>query len=144
MTIAEIIAAVLVIAATVMVVATAVALWRAPDALTRVNLLGPTVGVAVPLLLVAKLIIDWSTTGFDFWNLVKVLLTLFGVWIIGSVGSFYMGRSIYGVTVTDVKFARRKAARESKDHKVAADNPLPAGIVPDSDDPQSPGDAAAQ
>ena len=144
MTIAEIIAAVLVIAATVMVVATAVALWRAPDALTRVNLLGPTVGVAVPLLLFAKLIIDWSTTGFDFWNLVKVLLTLFGVWIIGSVGSFYMGRSIYGVTVTDVKFARRKAARESKDRKVVADNPLPAGIVPDPDDPQSPGDAAAQ
>ena len=29
------------------------------------------------------------------------------MWIIGSVGSFYMGRSIYGVTVTDVKYARR-------------------------------------
>ena len=28
------------------------------------------------------------------------------MWIIGSVGSFYLGRSIYGVTVTDVKHAK--------------------------------------
>ncbi|WP_306506747.1 Na+/H+ antiporter subunit G [Corynebacterium sp.] len=107
MTIAEIVATVLLIVATVMVVATAVALWRAPDALTRVNLLGPTVGIAVPLLLVAKLVVDFSENGFSLWSLVRALIACFGVWIIGSVGSFYMGRSIYGVTVTDVKYAKR-------------------------------------
>ena len=107
MTFAEIVATVLLIVATVMVVATAVALWRAPDALTRVNLLGPTVGIAVPLLLVAKLVVDSSENGFSLWSLVRALIACFGVWIIGSVGSFYMGRSIYGVTVTDVKYAKR-------------------------------------
>lgn len=60
MTIAEIISSILLIVATVMVIATAIALWRAPDALTRVNLLGPTVGLAVPLLLVAKLVVDFA------------------------------------------------------------------------------------
>ena len=103
----EIIASILLIVATWLVVATAIALWRAPDALTRVNILGPTVGLAVPLLLVGKLVVDFAENGFDLWSLVRVLIACFGVWIIGSVGSFYMGRSIYGVTVTDVKYARR-------------------------------------
>lgn len=107
MTIAEIFASVLLVVATMLVIATVIALWRAPDALTRVNLLGPTVGLAVPLLLLAKLIVDFSENGFSLWSLVRVLIACFGVWIIGSVGSYYMGRSIYGVTVTDVKYAKR-------------------------------------
>lgn len=109
MTIAEIIVSVVVILATVMVVATAVAMWRAPDALTRANLIGPVVGVAVPLLLVGKLIIDWSTTGFDPNNVIRAILAIAGVWIVGAVGSYYIGRSIYGVTVVDIKHAEDRA-----------------------------------
>ncbi|OFP31203.1 Na+/H+ antiporter subunit G [Corynebacterium sp. HMSC068G04] len=112
MTIAEIIASILLVVATILVIATAIALWRAPDALTRVNLLGPTVGLAVPLLLVAKVVVDFAENGFSLWSLIKVMIACFGVWIIGSVGSFYMGRSIYGVTVTDVKYAKRMRERE--------------------------------
>ena len=103
MTITEIIVSVLVILATVMVVATAVAMWRAPDALTRVNLMGPVVGVGVPLLLVGKLIMDWSTTGFDLNNFIRAIVAIAGVWVVASVGSYYLGRSIYGVTVVDRK-----------------------------------------
>ena len=112
MTIPEIIASILLVVATVLVIATAIALWRAPDALTRVNLLGPTVGLAVPLLLVAKVVVDFAENGFSLWSLIKVMIACFGVWIIASVGSFYMGRSIYGVTVTDVKYAKRMRERE--------------------------------
>ncbi|WP_308606800.1 Na+/H+ antiporter subunit G [uncultured Corynebacterium sp.] len=112
MTIAEIIASILLVVATILVIATAIALWRAPDALTRVNLLGPTVGLAVPLLLLAKVVVDFSENGFSLWSLIKVMIACFGVWIIASVGSFYMGRSIYGVTVTDVKYAKRMRERE--------------------------------
>lgn len=109
MSVAEIIVSVLVILATIMVVATAVAMWRAPDALTRVNLLGPVVGVGFPLLVVSKLIIDWSTTGFDLNNFVRAVLAIAGVWIVASVGSYYIGRSIYGVTVVDKKHAEDRA-----------------------------------
>ena len=112
MTIPETIASILLVVATILVIATAIALWRAPDALTRVNLLGPTVGLAVPLLLVAKVVVDFAENGFSLWSLIKVMIACFGVWIIGSVGSFYMGRSIYGVTVTDVKYAKRMRERE--------------------------------
>lgn len=109
MSIVEIVVSALVILATVMVVATAVAMWRAPDALTRANLIGPVVGVAVPLLLVSKLIIDWSTTGFDLNNFIRAVLAIAGVWIVGAVGSYYIGRSIYGVTVVDKKHAEDRA-----------------------------------
>ena len=112
MSVAEIIVSVLVILATIMVVATAVAMWRAPDALTRVNLLGPVVGVGFPLLVVSKLIIDWSTTGCDLNNLVRALLAIAGVRVVASVGSYYMGRSIYGVTVVDVAHEEERAYRQ--------------------------------
>ena len=111
MTITEIIVSVLVILATVMVVATAVAMWRAPDALTRVNLMGPVVGVGVPLLLVGKLIMDWSTTGFDLNNFIRAIVAIAGVWVVASVGSYYLGRSIYGVTVVDRKTESEQAYR---------------------------------
>ena len=74
---------------------------RAPDALTRVNLLGPLVVVAFPILIVAKLIHSWTTTGFDLNDFIRAVLAIFAVWIVGSVASFIMGRSLYGVTVSD-------------------------------------------
>ena len=103
MTIAEIIVAVLVVVATICVVATTILQLRAPDALTRVNLLGPLVVVAFPILIVAKLIRSWTTTGFDLNDFIRAVLAIFAVWIVGSVASFIMGRSLYGVTVSDKK-----------------------------------------
>lgn len=101
MTIAEIIVAALVIVATICMVATMLLQLRAPDALTRVNLLGPLVCIAFPLLILAKLIFSWSTDGFSLGDLIRSILAVFGVWIIGSVASYIMARSIFGVTVTD-------------------------------------------
>lgn len=132
MTVAQLVASVFMVLATVLVLATVVSLWRAPDALSRVNLLGPTVGMAVPLLLVAKLIVDFSENGFSLWKLVQVLITMFGVWIIGSVGSYYMGRSVYGVTVTDVKYRRRMRARASITSEIT-----PNTVAPDTGDPDT-------
>ena len=103
MTIAEIIVAALVIVATICVVATTILQLRAPDALTRVNLLGPLVVVAFPILIVAKLIRSWTTTGFDLNDFIRAVLAIAAVWIVGSVASFIMGRSLYGVTVSDKK-----------------------------------------
>ena len=101
MTIAEVISAVLVIIATVCVLATLLLQLRAPDALTRANLLGPLVCLAFPLLIVARLVYSWSTTGFDLNDFIRALLAIASVWIVASVASFIIGRSIYGVTVVD-------------------------------------------
>lgn len=103
MTIAEIIVTVLVVLATICVVATTILQLRAPDALTRVNLLGTLVVIAFPILIVAKLIRSWTTTGFDLNDFIRAIIAVLAVWIVGSVASFIMGRSIYGVTVSDKK-----------------------------------------
>ncbi|MGP6175565.1 Na+/H+ antiporter subunit G [Corynebacterium sp. A21] len=101
MSIPEIIISLIVVVATVFCAATAISLWRAPDALTRVNLLGTTVSCGIPLLILAKLLRDWTTVGFDPNDLIRAIIAIAGVWIIGSVGSFYIGRSIYGATEVD-------------------------------------------
>lgn len=121
MSIFEVIATALIVLSTWLIVATVISVWRAPDALTRVNLLGPIVGLAVPLLTVAKFIADTGVHGFDPGALIKVILVCFGVWIVASVGSFYMGRAVYGVTVTDVKHARRREEQESAANDKAAE-----------------------
>lgn len=103
MTVAEIVVAALVIVATMLIVATAVALWRAPDALTRVNLLGPTTSVALPIIIVAKVVWDASQGSLDAGAVIRAVLAITGLWVIAAVGSFYIARSIYGVTVVDRK-----------------------------------------
>lgn len=97
----EIVVAALVVASTICVVATILLQLRAPDAMTRVNLLGPLVVIAFPLMIVAKLIYSWSTTGFVLNDFIRAIVAVFGVWIIGSVASYIMGRALHGVTVSD-------------------------------------------
>ncbi|SQG63834.1 hypothetical membrane protein [Corynebacterium renale] len=97
----QIVISILVIVAALLVVATAVALWRAPDALTRVNVLGPTVSLAVPLLILAVVLNDVTSGGLRPNEWIRAVLAVCGVWFIGAIGSFYIGRSIYGVTVRD-------------------------------------------
>ena len=101
MAVYEIAVAALVILATICVIAATILQLRAPDAITRVNLLGPLVVIAFPLLIVAKLIYSWSTTGFDLNDFIRAIIAIAAVWIVGSVASFVMGRSLYGVTVSD-------------------------------------------
>ncbi|MCZ9294597.1 Na+/H+ antiporter subunit G [Corynebacterium meitnerae] len=88
-----------------MTVATLILQLRAPNALTRVNLLGPLVCVAFPALILAKLTADWATDGFNTADTIRATIAILGVWIVGSVGSFIMGRSIHGVTAVDPRAA---------------------------------------
>ncbi|WIM67921.1 Na+/H+ antiporter subunit G [Corynebacterium breve] len=103
MTPVEIAVSILVIIGTFLTVATAVLMFRGPDALTRVNLLGPLTCVAMPLFIIAKLVLDWSVDGFVLHLFLRAIIAIIAVWIISAVGSFVMGRSIYGVTVVDRK-----------------------------------------
>lgn len=105
MAIYEIIVAALVIVATIFIIAATLLQLRAPDALTRANLLGPLVTMAFPILVVAKLVYSWSTTGFSAWELALAIIAIAGVWIVGSVGTFVMARVLYGVTVSDKRSA---------------------------------------
>jgi len=93
MSIAAVIATALVVVATLLIVATVIALWRAPDAVTRANLMGPTTGVAAPLLIIAKVVYD-AADGITPNSLIRALLAILGLLIVASVSGFYMGRSL--------------------------------------------------
>ena len=82
-----------VIATALVVVATVIALWRAPDAVTRANLMGPTTGVAAPLLIIAKVVYD-AADGITPNSLIRAVLAILGLLIVASVSGFYMGRSL--------------------------------------------------
>ncbi|MDY5785416.1 Na+/H+ antiporter subunit G [Corynebacterium sp.] len=101
MTVAEIIASVLVVLATISIVAATILQLRAPNALTRANLLGPLVVIAFPLLVMAKLVHSWSTTGFVINEVLRAIIAIAAVWIIASVATFVMGRALHGVTYVD-------------------------------------------
>ncbi|MDU0478568.1 Na+/H+ antiporter subunit G [Staphylococcus chromogenes] len=81
----------LLVLACVCIIGTTVAMWRAPDALTRINLMGPTVGVALPLLVVAKLLSE----PFDLHNLIRAIIAVAALWVVAAVSSFYIARSVY-------------------------------------------------
>ena len=114
MAIWQIIVLVFVFLAVFMSVATLILQLRAPNALTRVNLLGPLVCIAFPALILAKLTADWATEGFNAGDFIRAVIAILGVWIVGSVGSFIMGRAIHGVTVVDPRAALLREERTKK------------------------------
>ncbi|AHI21674.1 Na+/H+ antiporter subunit G [Corynebacterium vitaeruminis] len=95
----DIIAGALIIFAGILMVITAVALWRAPDALTRANLLGPTTGVAMPSLVIAKVIHDIGAGDVSVGGLIRALLAIVAFLVVLAIGSFVMGRSLLGLAL---------------------------------------------
>lgn len=122
MTIIEAIVSVLVLFSAVMTLVTAIALWRAPDALTRANLLGPTTGVGIPLIIFAALLRSWEVDGFDANSLVRAVLAIVGMLVVASVSSLYMGRAIFGVTVADPR-AEKGVKEFAPEHQPAEEAP---------------------
>ena len=70
--------------------------------------------IAFPALILAKLITDWSTDGVNAGDFIRAVVAILGVWIVGSVGSFIMGRAIHGVTVVDPRAALLREERAKK------------------------------
>ena len=94
-TIVEILIAVLVIVAAICFAGTVIQLYRAPNALTRVNLTGPIAGVAIPLLIIANLLNTWLQ-GWEIGPpLIKSIVAITGYLVVISVGSFILGRAVH-------------------------------------------------
>lgn len=94
----EIVAGIAILLAGITFLLTATALWRASDALTRANLLGPATGVALPLIIAAKLFYDGAHGQFTWWNLIVSLAAVAALYAVLAIGSFVMGRSLYGIS----------------------------------------------
>lgn len=99
MIIVEIFAGILAVAAGLIMVVTMVGLWRAPDAQTQANMLGPTTGVAIPLLIFAKLAYDISRHGFVFSDVARALIAVVAYLVVLALGAFLLGRAFLAVAV---------------------------------------------
>ncbi|AEX43308.1 Na+/H+ antiporter subunit G [Corynebacterium diphtheriae bv. mitis] len=92
------IASVLIIIAGLLFVVSATALWHAPDALTRANLLGPATSVALPLIVIATLVHDIGAGSFEINHLVRAIVAIVALWVVLAVASFVMGRALHEVS----------------------------------------------
>lgn len=88
-------AGVLAILGAIFIFVSARAMYLAPDALSQVNMVGPAVGVGLPLLISANLVYSWSTEGFVLGELIRAIVAITALLVIGAVGSYVMGRALH-------------------------------------------------
>lgn len=93
----EIIAGILIILAGIVMLLTCLAMWRAPDALTRANLLSTATGISLPFVVFASLLVDFSRGDLSVGTVLRALLACVAFLVVLAVGSFLMGRSLYGL-----------------------------------------------
>lgn len=77
------------------VLVSAVAMLKARDGLARVNVLSAATGLGLPLLVLGAFVADVRTNGFDWLDLVKVVIAVLGFIIMSSVASNNLGRAAY-------------------------------------------------
>ncbi|MEY8566323.1 Na+/H+ antiporter subunit G [Corynebacterium sp.] len=90
-----IIVSVLAVVGALYVLVSAVAMYLAPDALSQVNMLGPALGMGLPLLVAADFVNSWATEGFVFGYLVRGVVAILALLVVQAVGSYVMGRALH-------------------------------------------------
>lgn len=86
---------VLAIGGALCVLASAMAMLRVEDALSRINVLSPATGLGLPAILVAAYLNHLTEVGHDWIDLIKVLVAIAGFVIMSSVASNTLGRATY-------------------------------------------------
>lgn len=86
---------VLAIGGALCVLASAIAMLRVSDAVSRVNVLSPATGLGLPMIVLAAYVNDVWDNGFDVTDLIKALVAILGFVIMSSVASNTLGRSAY-------------------------------------------------
>lgn len=77
------------------VLVSAVAMLKARDGLSRINVLSAATGLGLPLIVVGAFVHDVRANGFDWVDLVKAVVAVLGFIIMSSVASNNLGRAAY-------------------------------------------------
>ena len=92
---AVILTGILAITGAVFIFVSARAMYLAPDALSQVNMVGPAVGLGLPLLIAANLVYSFATEGFVLGYLIRAIVAITALLVVSSVGSSVMGRALH-------------------------------------------------
>ena len=71
----------------------AIAMFRVRDALSRINVFSPATGLGMPLIVAAVYVYDLHTEGFSWGSLLMAVVAVLGVIIVSSVGSNTLSRA---------------------------------------------------
>ena len=107
----EIFASVLAVLGALLVLSVAVAQFRATDAVSRINALGPATALGLPLILVAAALGWTSSNGFDLMLWAKTAVTVVALLIVSSVASNVLARA---AVRTDAKLDPRTDPNDLK------------------------------
>ena len=111
MTLLEIFVSVLALLGALLVLSVAVAQFRATDAVSRINALGPATALGLPLILVAAALGWTSSNGFDLMLWAKTAVTVVALLIVSSVASNVLARA---AVRTDAKLDPRTDPNDLK------------------------------
>jgi monovalent cation/proton (H+) antiporter subunit G len=89
----EILASILAVAGAALVLSVAVAQFRARDAVSRINALGPATALGLPLIVVASALGWTAAEGLDLMLWAKTAVTVMALLIVSSVASNVLARA---------------------------------------------------
>lgn len=90
-----VVAAVLMLGGAFWMLTSALAMFHARDALSRVNVLSPATGLGLPMIVVGVFVEHTRVSGFEAANLVKTLFTVVALIIVSSIASNLLSRAAY-------------------------------------------------
>lgn len=93
----DVVAAVLVgifgITGSLIMLASAIAMFRVRDALSRINAFSPATGLGMPFIVIAAFVYDLHSSGFSWGSLLMAVVAMLCLIIVSSVASNTLSRS---------------------------------------------------
>lgn len=90
----QILIGVIVLAGAIFIFDTGIAMNRARDSITRVNMVSPAIYVGFPLVALGLLITDSAVNGVNWVHLLEFILVILGAPIGSAMGSMQLGRAM--------------------------------------------------
>ncbi|HHY08025.1 MAG TPA: hypothetical protein GX530_05795 [Corynebacteriales bacterium] len=90
----QILIGVIVLTGAILIFDTGIAMNRARDSITRVNMVSPAVYVGFPLVVLGLLLTDFGLNGFNWVHLLEFILLILGLPVASAMGSMQLGRAM--------------------------------------------------
>jgi multicomponent Na+:H+ antiporter subunit G len=92
-TLATVLVGIFGITGSLLLLASALAMFRVRDALSRINVFSPATGLGMPLIVAAAYVFDLHSTGFSWSSLIMAVIAVLCLIIVSSVASNTLARS---------------------------------------------------
>lgn len=114
--IVDVLASVLLLGGAFWMLTAALSMFRAHDALARINVLSPATGLGLPMIVVGAFLLHTRQDGFEVAVLIKTILTVVALIIVSSIASNVLSRAAYmSGSAVDPRTAPQDLARSPEE-----------------------------